>query len=191
MRGCSYQIGIEGGDNQTMLMKLMIGLTKRQFLIFYLFISIVLIGCTAPNTLNKTSSPAASAVTPVCPVTEPVWVKPPEDAAIPNNPEPGYYYVNEDNSIWASAWWAEVKNEKYLRAGEEGIKVGWFRPAGEMLEISGERVDDETVTLEAHIPCCYPTRFQATGLKFPTGGCWEIRAKADESELSFLVKVES
>jgi hypothetical protein len=68
--------------------------------------------------------------------------------------------------------------------------MGWFRPAGETLTITGQRLDAEAPPLEAEIPCCYPTRFQATGLYFPTEGCWEVNAAAAESELSVVVWVE-
>jgi hypothetical protein len=124
-----------------------------------------------------------------CSVTEPAWVLPPEDSAVQNAPAFGYYYVNEDSSIWASAWW--TGQEDYpLRAGGEGNKVGWFRPVGAELEITGKRLDGSAPPLEAHVPCCYPTRFQATGIYFPTEGCWEVTAKAGDSELSFVVRVE-
>ncbi|MDQ2691351.1 MAG: hypothetical protein M3Y68_04905 [Chloroflexota bacterium] len=106
-----------------------------------------------------------------------------------NEPAYGYYYVNDDQSIWASAWWEE--GEEYaLHVNEDGIKVGWFRPAGATLEISGQRLDDEAPPLEAEANCCYPTRFQASGLYFPTEGCWEIHARANDQELTFVVWVE-
>jgi len=141
--------------------------------IFYLFICIVLTACSASE---------------ACPITEPAWVIPPEDSAVQNPPAYGYYYVNEDSSIWASASWP---GEEYpLRAGDEGNKVGWFRPEGATLEITGQRLDGQVAPFEAHVPCCYPTRFQASGLYFPTEGCWEVTAKAADSVLSFVVKVE-
>ena len=142
--------------------------------IFFLFICIMLTGCTASDT---------------CPVTEPVWAKPPDDSAVQNPPSFGYYFLNEDRSIWASAWWTESK-EYPLRAGEGGNKVGWFRPAGAELKITGRRLDAQAPPLEAHVPCCYPTQFQATGLTFPTEGCWEVTAKAADSTLTFVVQVE-
>jgi hypothetical protein len=122
-------------------------------------------------------------------VTEPLWVKPPEDAAVLNEPAYGWYYVNADRSIWASAGWTG-QEDSYLRAGEGGVKVGWFRPAGAVLTISGQRTDGPAAPLTAHVPCCYPTRFQATGLFFPTAGCWRVTASAAESELSFTLWVE-
>ncbi|MFC1996939.1 hypothetical protein ACFLXI_04950 [Chloroflexota bacterium] len=122
-------------------------------------------------------------------MTEPIWEKPPEDPAVSGTPEEGYYYVNDDSSIWASAWWTD-QEEYSLSASQEDIKMGWFRPAGAALEITGQRIDAEAPPLEAHIPCCYPTRFQATGLEFPTEGCWEVTATAADSELAFVVWVE-
>lgn len=129
--------------------------------------------------------PAAEA----CRLTEPVWAKPPDDTAVQNPPEFGYYFVNEDRSIWASAWWVGREADQ-LRASEDGIKVGWFRPAGATLEISGQRLDGPAPALKAHVPCCYPTRFQATGLIFPAEGCWTVTATAAKRELSFVVWVE-
>src|SRR6185295_284267 len=90
---------------------------KLRSFIFHLLISIVLTACTG---MNRAASD--------CQVTEPAWAKPPEDSAVQDTPVHGYYFVNEDSSMWASAWWTKGE-ENYLRAGED-IKVGWFRPAG-------------------------------------------------------------
>jgi hypothetical protein len=142
---------------------------------------IVLTACTGTPAAESTLANA-------CPLTEPVWAKQPDDAAVEGSSAFGYYFVNEDRSMWAAAWWTEQEVE-YLRAGGEGIKTGWFRPAGATLEITGQRLDAQAPSLEAHVPCCYPTQFQATGLYFPTEGCWEVNAQAAESELSFVVQV--
>jgi len=168
--------------------------------ISFVMAGVMLTGCAAV----ETATPAIPSVTPsaaptavpteispeaACPVTEPVWAIPPEDAAVQDPPAYGYYFINEDSSIWASAWY--VKNtDSPLRASEEGVKVGWFRPAGAALEITGMRLDGEAPPLEAEASCCYPTRFQASGLYFPTEGCWEVTAKAEESLLTFVVWVE-
>jgi hypothetical protein len=125
-----------------------------------------------------------------CPLSEPIWAKPPQDSAVQGPAAFGYYIVNADRSMWASAWWTE-REDYPLRASKQGVKLGWFRPAGVALEITGHRIDAQAAPLEAHIPCCYPTRFQATGLYFPSEGCWEVIAKADQSELTFVVWVEA
>lgn len=142
-------------------------------------------GITTPQPPNQQNNETTS---PACPLTDPAWIKPPDDAAVQDPPEFGYYFVNDDRSIWASAWWTDQEDSP-LRASEDGIKMGWFRPAGAVLEVNGQRLDAQAPPLEADIPCCYPTRFQATGLYFPTEGCWEVKAKAAESELSFVVRV--
>jgi hypothetical protein len=124
-----------------------------------------------------------------CPITQPVWAVHPADSAVPGEPSYGYYYVNEDSSIWASAWWSE-EDGSLFRVTEEGTKIGWFRPAGATLDITGQRLDGDSPPLEAHASCCYPTRFQASGLYFPTAGCWEITGRAKDSELTFVIWVE-
>jgi hypothetical protein len=133
--------------------------------------------------------PSTESHTNACPATEPAWLKPPEDSAVLNEPQFGYYLVNADRSIWASASWTGQPDFP-LRATEDGNKVGWFRPAGATLELTGRRLDADAPPMEVHIPCCYPTRFQSSGLYFPTEGCWEVTAQAGESELVFVVRVE-
>jgi hypothetical protein len=161
-------------------------------LALFVLTALALSGCAAAKT-RQSVTPSATSDTAsaenTCPVTEPEWAKPPEDSAVGGTPAFGNYFVNEDRSMWASAWWTG-QDESYLRMGEAGIKVGWFRPAGATLAITGQRLDAQASPLEAHVPCCYPTRFQATGLMFPTEGCWQVAAKAADSELSFVVWVE-
>ena len=159
-----------------------------------LLIAILLTACTTMSTADSippsntpiVSSTATSAN--ACPLTEPTWAKFPADAAVLDPPAYGHYFINEDSSIWASAWWTK-QDENDLRAGED-IKVGWFRPAGATLEVTAQRLDGEAPPLEFHAPCCYPTRFQASGLGFPTPGCWEVTARAEDRKLSFVVWVE-
>src|SRR5574341_1160075 len=140
----------------------------------FLFILAACSAKTADNASAKNS----------CPLTEPIWLKRPEDAAMADPPTFEYYFVNEGQSIWASAWQTKVE-ENPFRAGEVGNKVGWFRPAGAELVITGRRLDAEAPPLEAEASCCYPTRFQGSGVYFPTGGCWEVTAQAEDRKLSF------
>ena len=152
-------------------------------IILYLLLAIFLTGCASIREARLEHARRA------CQLTEPVWLTPPKDGAIPQAPVPGYYYANEDESIIAGAWWWD--NEDYpLNAAERGHKVGWFRPKGAELTITGQRRDGEAPPMESEIPCCYPTRFQATGLYFPTEGCWEVNATAADSEMTFTVWVE-
>ena len=146
-----------------------------------------LLGCGEHESRSSPTASPSSERAP-CSVTQPVWTKPPTDSAIPEPPAYGYYIVNADRSIMASGWWLGNPHG-HLRAGGDGVKVGWFRPTGATLKIEGRRLDAAAPPLVAHIPCCYPTRFQASGLVFPSAGCWRITARAADSYLSFVVEV--
>jgi hypothetical protein len=91
--------------------------------------------------------------------------------------------------MWASASWA-IAEEYRMNVSPEWIKVVWFRPAGAEFVITGRRLDGEAPPLEAEASCCYPTRFQASGLYFRTEGCWKVTAKAAGKELSFVGWIE-
>jgi hypothetical protein len=145
----------------------------------------LLLGLAACTSIQLTKGVSANA----CLLTEPLWAKPPEDSAVLDPPAYSDYFVNEDRSILASASWTMQKGSGF-NVAQEWIKVGWFRPAGAELVISGQRLDGNAPPLEAEVPCCYPTRFQATGLYFPTEGCWKVTAKAADKVLSFVVWVE-
>ena len=121
--------------------------------------------------------PAASA----CKPTRPEIAQPAKDPGADPFPN-GRWYINADRTIWAG-W--DAAN---LTQGRN--KVLWIRPQGTDLEISGRRLDSEASPLVASIPCCYPTGFQATGLTFPTAGCWEVKAKAGSSALTFVTLVK-
>ena len=159
-------------------------ISKARFSPFFFFvICLLLTGCAVvEQTLHERAAAA-------CPVTEPAWLLPPEDSAVGNAPSHGYYYANADRSILSAAWWWKAEDHT-LRPSEEGIKTGWFRPAGAELTITGVRLDGDAPPLSSNVPCCYPTRFQASGLIFPTEGCWEVNAEAEGETLSFIVWVE-
>jgi hypothetical protein len=161
---------------------------KFTSVIFVMLVGVLLTGCAAAEGMaSDVFNPKPSADG--CPLTEPVWLIPPDDAASNDPSGYGYYFVNDDQSILAAARYAK-SDESHLRVSEDGIKVGWFRPEGALLEISGRRIDGQADPLKAEIPCCYPTRFQSTGLFFPSAGCWEVNATAADRSISFVVFVE-
>jgi hypothetical protein len=118
----------------------------------------------------------------VCLASDAIRAEPPRDP----NADPfgtGPWYVNADRSMWAG--WDATR----MVAGPKGNKVLWIRPQGTQLTISGRRLDGDASPATATIPCCYPTGFQATGVAFPTTGCWQVSAKAGTSELTFITRV--
>jgi hypothetical protein len=158
----------------------------------YLIAGLILAACAAVDgqaSVVPEPTPMVSETQAACPVTQGEWTAHPEDSAVLSTPVPGYYIINADRSIWVGAYWLDEMGRS-LHAGEEGNKMGWFRPEGAELTVSGRRLDGEAPALTFEAPCCYPTRFQASGLYFPSEGCWELTANAAESELTFIVWVQ-
>lgn len=78
-----------------------------------------------------------------------------------------------------------------LRPGDQEVKFGWWRLRGGDLSISGRRLDGDAPPLGSIIPAGYEGGgFQATGLTFPTPGCWEVTGSASGT-LTFVVYVRS
>lgn len=115
-----------------------------------------------------------------CPLTPTRLDQPPDD---PNaDPFPrSYWYINEARSLWAG--WDAAS----LRVGTN--KVLWIRPAGSELHIDARHLDAAPGDFEADVPCCYPTGFQVSGLRFSKPGCWEITASAGGATLTFTTLV--
>lgn len=94
------------------------------------------------------------------------------------------WYRSPDGRIWASAPGLQSYRP-------EGNKVLWVKPGGSELHVEGRRLDGEAGPLEVGMPCCYYGSYQASGVTFPTPGCWEIEAKAADAEWRFVVYLPS
>ena len=74
--------------------------------------------------------------------------------------------------------------------GGIAAKLGWWRGAIGELTIRGERLDASAPPLRADIPDGYGrTGFQATGVIFPTEGCWKVVGSVGRASLTFVVLV--
>ena len=104
------------------------------------------------------------------------------------------WYINADRSIWAGpvpvGGWQSGGSLYSGGRVVSGQKTYWVRPRGTQLVITGHRIDDQAATLEASVPCCYPTGFQIVALHFPAPGCWQVSAKAEDRELTFITEVK-
>jgi hypothetical protein len=77
-----------------------------------------------------------------------------------------------------------------LDDGSLQVKVGWIRGVKGKLTVQGRRLDAHGSSLRAWIPEGYgDIGFQATGVIFPTPGCWEVTGKVQETRLTFVVNV--
>ena len=74
--------------------------------------------------------------------------------------------------------------------GAFGTKFGWWRAIPGELRITGRRLDGSAPALMASVPSGYdPTGFQASGVSFPTDGCWEITGQVGATTLTFVTLV--
>ena len=81
--------------------------------------------------------------------------------------------------------WAEIAADGSIEA-----KLGWWRGAAGQLTIQGSRLDAPAPPLRADVPAGYgSTGFQATGLTFPTVGCWKVVGRVADARLTFVVLV--
>ena len=125
-----------------------------------------------------------ASATEACPVTTPTTELAPTPSPLDGyDPFPAgiIWYRNADRTIWAHPW------EPWQ--ARHDIKVGWIRPRGARLAVNGQRLDRHAAPLQVGLPCCYPDHFQASGLTFPTAGCWVVQARAGQSRLRFVVYV--
>ena len=80
-------------------------------------------------------------------------------------------------------------------ADPDGQKIALWREKGSAfgkLRVSGSRLDADAPPLRTYIPSGYATKvgFQASGLSFPTPGCWRIVAHVGLTQrYEFVVNV--
>jgi hypothetical protein len=116
----------------------------------------------------------------VCTESPTVRDRPPDDPNSSSFASPaGTWYANDSRTLWA--WW-------WGRTSDGGYKVLWVRP-GQALNVTGTRLDGTSAPLKAHIPGGYFSSFQASGLYFPTAGCWQVDARAGGQSLRFVVRI--
>jgi hypothetical protein len=137
----------------------------------------IVLGMTAGATLAQDRSPLLVNPDPECDTSDPVNQGPVDPVT---NPFGGWWFREDGGELWANAayQWTARSN-----------KVGWHKPAGATITATGVRLDGEASPMIAHFPDGYSGNFQASGLYFPSEGCWEITAEADGSTLTFITYV--
>jgi hypothetical protein len=97
--------------------------------------------------------------------------------------------VHGNGKLWVSLGLAVVVNDGDAN-GAVPTKYPWWRGVSGALRIEGRRLDGAAPPLSATIPDGYGTTgFQASGVTFPTEGCWEVTGRAGEASLTFVTLV--
>jgi len=84
-----------------------------------------------------------------------------------------------------------LADPRFLQSdGSIGTKFGWWRITPGKLAITGRRLDAQAPPAAASVPGGYGTEgFQASGVYFPTEGCWEVTGSVGGSKLTFVTFV--
>ena len=154
------------------------------------------------GTLDATASAATAArsVRPASPTTLdgrrcPVTLGQPVD---PRQVDPNALFGSGDSygngKLWVDGLWPGgviAAGPEFVDAdGAVDMKFGWWRAVSGKLRITGRRLDGPAPPLRADIPDGYgPTGFQATGVIFPTEGCWQVTGRVGGSTLTFVTLV--
>jgi hypothetical protein len=142
----------------------------------------------------EASSPGARHVTMAdaerCPVTLPRAVGPPgaRDFFF------GWGSSYGNGKLWVGGLWPHgviVAGKDFIeRDGSVGMKFGWWRKARGLLTITGRRLDAPAPPARGDVPSGYGmSGFQASGVYFPTEGCWEVTGRVGRTTLTFVTFV--
>jgi len=78
----------------------------------------------------------------------------------------------------------------HSQGAKRSEKFAWERLGRGSLTITALRVDAQAPPATAHIPNGYgDTGFQASGIDFPSAGCWEVVGTLAGKQLRFVVRV--
>jgi hypothetical protein len=96
--------------------------------------------------------------------------------------------------LWVGGLWPKgviVATPNFIdQDGSVGMKFGWWRQVSGYLRITGRRLDAPAPPLRADVSAGYGrTGFQASGVSFPTEGCWEVTGKVRQTTLTFVTFV--
>jgi len=120
-----------------------------------------------------------------CPVTIPNGSTPPGE--LPSADHHG------NGAIWVGLWPDGVLDpepEWEQPDGSISMKFMWWRGVEGRLTITGVRLDGPAPPLRSRVPNGYGTiGFQASGIFFPTPGCWEVTGTVGTASLRFVLLV--
>ena len=174
-------------------------------------LSAVLLGCTgSPARTTASSAPVAGSAGasprgtppghPARPVTMadaracPVTIGHPVPPTEPWRDDLfGWSSTYGNGSLWVGALWTHgvvfITPDNVNSDGTLGMKFGWYRLTSGFLTITGRRLDAQAPPASGQASDYGLTGFAASGVTFPTEGCWQVTGRVGRVVLTFVTFV--
>jgi hypothetical protein len=100
-----------------------------------------------------------------------------------------------NGKLWVGGLWPHgvvVMTPDFIGPdGRMGMKFGWWRATSGYLTITGRRLDAPAppASADTHPGSYGTTGFNASGVYFPTEGCWQVAGRVGSGSLSFVTFV--
>jgi hypothetical protein len=73
--------------------------------------------------------------------------------------------------------------------GSISWKYGWWRKVDGYITITGRRLDAPAPPLTSDVPDYGTIGFQASGVNYPSEGCWQVTGKTAHTSVTFVTLV--
>jgi hypothetical protein len=105
----------------------------------------------------------------------------------------GWSRAHGNRSLWVGALWphgvAVITHDDVAADGRLWMKFGWYRLTSGFLRITGRRLDAPAPPASGRAPGYGLTGFNASGVIFPTEGCWRVTGRVGRATLTFVTFV--
>ena len=161
-------------------------------------VTAALLGCTGGPA--KTATPAKAATPATAPVTMadarhcPVTIGHPVPSGKPwRQLLFGWQRAHGNGSLWVGGLWPNgiviITPDDVEPDGRLGMKFGWYRLTSGFLTITGRRLDAPAPPASGLASGDRLTGFDASGVMFPTEGCWQVTGQVGRVTLTFVTFV--
>jgi hypothetical protein len=105
----------------------------------------------------------------------------------------GWQSAYGNGSLWLGSLWPRgvviITPDNAGPGGQLGMKFGWYRLTSGFLTITGRRLDAPAPPLSAQSSGYGLIGFNASGVIFPTEGCWQVTGRVGRVVLTFVTFV--
>jgi hypothetical protein len=160
---------------------------------FRTLVAAAVLGVFALSAGGEAGSPAVAGAAPsrVCAATLPNGREPPRRVREGMPPVPPVFHGN--GKLWVKLWPLGVivaRPNVVNPDGSIGIKLPWWRAVVGTLTVTATRLDAPAPAVRGDVPGGYgASGFQASGIDFPTQGCWRVTGTVGSTSLSFVTLV--